>query len=327
MTSSALRFCRSTPTFTVHHGALAYLLGINALRASELAAVTVPVLRVLEACRVQRTRGPLVLRPISGQPIDRRDAYRLVTRIAKAARIPRHISPHSLRAWTAITMARAGGETRRVKLIDDPAATLTSDPGILRQLAVAGLGHDEPTLLITNDLTSPPKKNIESHARGMNMNSASPKRSDPSAYAPDTLQRRFLSTAGEESKTTTTRSSSASTAVLTHPCYAKPTSPPPKSLVARTPTALRVPMTQTGVESAARESALASTSFRRHGGIGVPIEGAAGAGRPYGLPNLSPRKVDKIVVAVALCNRAPSKLTVSCVVFRDRCGRLARMNG
>ena len=121
-----IRFLQVAQTITVHHGALAYLLGINALRASEAAAVrigdyadslrghrvlhlvgkgnkpatmpvTVPVLRVLEACRGERTRGPLVLRPLSRQPIDRRDANRMVTRIAKAAGIPRHISPHSLR--------------------------------------------------------------------------------------------------------------------------------------------------------------------------------------------------------------------------------------
>src|SRR5436189_2439222 len=89
-------------TISVHHGALAYLLGINALRASEAAAVriedyaetlrghrvlhlvgkgdkpatmplTVPVLRVLEACRGERTTGRLILRPMSGNPIDRRD--------------------------------------------------------------------------------------------------------------------------------------------------------------------------------------------------------------------------------------------------------------
>ena len=96
-------------TITVHHGALACLLGINALRASEAAAVriedyaeslsghrvlhlvgkgnkpatmplTVPVLRVLEACRGQRTAGPLILRPVSGRPIDRGDACRMVAR-------------------------------------------------------------------------------------------------------------------------------------------------------------------------------------------------------------------------------------------------------
>ena len=90
-----IRFLQVAPTISVHHGALAYLLGINALRASEAAAVriedyaetlrghrvlhlvgkgnrpatmplTVPVLRVLEACRGERTEGPLVLRPNSG---------------------------------------------------------------------------------------------------------------------------------------------------------------------------------------------------------------------------------------------------------------------
>ena len=79
-----IRFLQVAQTISVHHGALAYLLGINALRASEAAAVriedyadtlrgyrvlhlvgkankpatmplTVPVLRVLEACRGERT--------------------------------------------------------------------------------------------------------------------------------------------------------------------------------------------------------------------------------------------------------------------------------
>jgi integrase/recombinase XerD len=131
-----IRFLQIAQTISVHHGALAYLLGINALRASEAAVriedyaetlrghrvlhligkgnkpatmpLTVPVLRVLEACRGERTSGPLVLRPMSGNPIDRRDAYRMVTRIARAAGIPRHISPHSLR-HAAITNALDAG--------------------------------------------------------------------------------------------------------------------------------------------------------------------------------------------------------------------------
>jgi integrase/recombinase XerD len=132
-----IRFLQVAQTLTVHHGALAYLLGINALRASEAAAVriedyaetlrghrvlhlvgkgnkpatmpiTVPVLRVLESCRGQRTAGPLILRPVSGNPIERRDAYRMVTRIAKVAGIHRHISPHSLR-HAAITNALDAG--------------------------------------------------------------------------------------------------------------------------------------------------------------------------------------------------------------------------
>jgi integrase len=70
--------------------------------------LTVPVLRVLEACRGDRTAGPLILRPLTGNPIDRRDCYRMVTRIARVASIPRHISPHSLR-HAAITNALDAG--------------------------------------------------------------------------------------------------------------------------------------------------------------------------------------------------------------------------
>jgi integrase/recombinase XerD len=132
-----IRFLQVAQTITVHHGALAYLPGINAVRASEAAAVriedyadtlrgyrvlhlvgkgnkpatmplTVPVLRVLEACRGQRATGRLILRPSSGRPIDRRDVYRMVSRIAKTAGIPRHISPHSLR-HAAITNALDAG--------------------------------------------------------------------------------------------------------------------------------------------------------------------------------------------------------------------------
>jgi integrase/recombinase XerD len=87
-----VRFLQVAQTITVHHGALTFLLGINALRASEAAAVrievyadtlrghrvlhlvgkdnkpatmpvTVPVLRVPEACRGERTDGPLILPP------------------------------------------------------------------------------------------------------------------------------------------------------------------------------------------------------------------------------------------------------------------------
>jgi integrase/recombinase XerD len=53
-------------------------------------------------------RGPLILRPTSGKPLDRRDVYRMVLRIAKAAAIHRHISPHSLR-HAAITNALDAG--------------------------------------------------------------------------------------------------------------------------------------------------------------------------------------------------------------------------
>lgn len=132
-----IRFLQVAQSITVHHWALAHLLGINALRASEAATVRmedyaetlrghrvlhlvergtslrpcqsrVPVLRVLEACRGDQTSGRLILRPLTGNPVDRRDTYRMVQRIAKTAGIPRHISPHSLR-HAAITNALDAG--------------------------------------------------------------------------------------------------------------------------------------------------------------------------------------------------------------------------
>lgn len=131
------RFLSVAPTIGVHYGALAHLLGILALRASEAASVriedyrdtlrghrvlhvvgkgnkpatmplTIPVLRQLEACRGDRTQGPLILRPLSNNPADRRDIYRMVRRIANAAGIEQHISPHSLR-HAAITNALDSG--------------------------------------------------------------------------------------------------------------------------------------------------------------------------------------------------------------------------
>ena len=137
-------------------------------------------------------------------------------------------------AWKSMTLGRAGGRTRRVKVHDDPAATLSAYPQPIRQLAVTGLGHDQPTLLITNDSAAPARKIIESYARRMNIEQrlaeaiqsfsldalagavplnvdldvvlsvlahtlcAALRRRLP-GYAtatPDTLQRRFLSTGG-----------------------------------------------------------------------------------------------------------------------------------
>ena len=88
--------------------------------------LTVPVLRVLVACRAQRLSGPLILRPISGRPIDRRDGYRMIARIAKTARIPRHVSPHSLRHAAITNALHAGGPASDAQILArhaDPRTT------------------------------------------------------------------------------------------------------------------------------------------------------------------------------------------------------------
>ncbi|MGH9378994.1 MAG: hypothetical protein ACRD2Z_00025 [Thermoanaerobaculia bacterium] len=157
-----------------------------------------------------------------------------ITLRARTPQLTAHLHALPASAWTKLTVARAGGRTRRVRVIEDPAAKLSTYPGTLRQLAVAGLGHDEPTILITNQHSMPTKQVIETYSRRMNIEQrlaeairsfhldalagavplnidldvvltvlahtvcAALRRRIP-GYAtatPDTLQRRFLSTGG-----------------------------------------------------------------------------------------------------------------------------------
>jgi hypothetical protein len=157
-----------------------------------------------------------------------------ITLRARTPKLTAHLHALPATAWTALTVARAGGKTRAVRVIEDPAATLSAYPGTLRQLAVTGLGHDEPTILITNQHSMPAKQVIETYSRRMNIEQrlaeairsfhldaltgavtlnidldvvltilahtlcAALRRRIP-GYAtatPDTLQRRFLSTSG-----------------------------------------------------------------------------------------------------------------------------------
>ena len=72
-------------------------------------------------------------------------------------------------AWTSMTLGRAGGKTRRIRVHDDPAAQLSAYPRPIRQLAVTGLGRDQPTLLITSLPGLPARQVIGSYARRMNI--------------------------------------------------------------------------------------------------------------------------------------------------------------
>ena len=150
-----IRFLQVAQTITVHHGALAYLLGINALRASEAAAVGSRTTRrrcegtgcctwSARAASRPRCRSPSPCygssRPAaanaaparscsarrSGKPIDRRDVYRMVRRIATTAEIPRHISPHSLRHAAITNALDAGVPLRDAQILarhPDPRTT------------------------------------------------------------------------------------------------------------------------------------------------------------------------------------------------------------
>jgi len=157
-----------------------------------------------------------------------------ITLRARHPGITRTLAALPASAWASMTLGRAGNKTRRVKVHDDPAAALSAYPRPIRQLAVTGLGHDQPSLLITNQAQPPARQVIQSYARRMNIEQrlaeaiqsfgldalagavplnvdldvvlsvlahtvcAALRRRLPGygSAAPDTLQRRFLNTGG-----------------------------------------------------------------------------------------------------------------------------------
>ena len=69
------------------------------------------------------------------------------------------------RDWTTVTIARSG-RYRRPRLHED-MIKLTGISSRVRQIAVKNIGRDEPTLIITNDLTSPGKNLFARYAERM----------------------------------------------------------------------------------------------------------------------------------------------------------------
>ena len=68
--------------------------------------------------------------------------------------------------YKTITLDRPGKHSKP-RVHEDPAVTLTSYPGTVRQLVVTGLGRDEPTVIITNDRQMTTRAIIEQYARRM----------------------------------------------------------------------------------------------------------------------------------------------------------------
>ena len=135
--------------------------------------------------------------------------------------------------WHTVALDRPGKHARP-QVAETLDTRLSGYPGTVRQLVIQGLGHDEPTILITNDCDRTTKALIERYARRMNieqrlaeairsfhldaLSSAVPLNVDLDVvlsvlagtvcaalrrrlpgYAtttPDTLQRRFLHTSG-----------------------------------------------------------------------------------------------------------------------------------
>jgi hypothetical protein len=68
--------------------------------------------------------------------------------------------------YKTVTLDRPG-PCNRPRVHEDPAVTLTSYPGTVRQLIVTGLGRDAPTVIITNDAHITTRALISQYARRM----------------------------------------------------------------------------------------------------------------------------------------------------------------
>lgn len=90
---------------------------------------------------------------------------RFITLRMRSVALQRHIDAADPGAWGTVTLDRAG-RYRKPQVIDE-TVHITNYPNQVRQLLVRGLGHDSPTVIITNDHTSTAKKIIERYARRM----------------------------------------------------------------------------------------------------------------------------------------------------------------
>lgn len=86
----------------------------------------------------------------------RRRTPKLIAEVATAARS----------AWRTVHLDVPHRKFKTPRVIDQ-RITLTGYPGSLRQLLIRDLGHEQPTILLTNDLTSSLKSIITRYARRM----------------------------------------------------------------------------------------------------------------------------------------------------------------
>jgi len=84
----------------------------------------------------------------------------------RSASLMRHINSLAPGDFKTITLDRPGPHNRP-RIHEDPAVTLTSYPGTVRQLIVTGLGRDAPTVIITNDDQIKTRALLQQHARRM----------------------------------------------------------------------------------------------------------------------------------------------------------------
>ena len=84
---------------------------------------------------------------------------------ARNAKLTRTLEALPAEAWTTITLDRRGPYTR--PQIHEDTVTVRGCAKPLRQIAVRGLGHDHPTLVLTNDHTAKSARLVDRYAKRM----------------------------------------------------------------------------------------------------------------------------------------------------------------
>jgi len=91
---------------------------------------------------------------------------RFLTLRMRSPTLLRYINSLTNTDYKTVTLDRPGPHNRP-RVHENPQVTLTSYPGTVRQLVITGLGRDTPTVIITNDYNLPTKALITHYARRM----------------------------------------------------------------------------------------------------------------------------------------------------------------
>jgi hypothetical protein len=84
----------------------------------------------------------------------------------RSAALVKYINGLAGKDFTTITLDRPGPHNKP-RVHEEPAVTLTSYPGTVRQLVVTGLGREQPTVIITNDNQIKTRALVQQYARRM----------------------------------------------------------------------------------------------------------------------------------------------------------------
>lgn len=95
-----------------------------------------------------------------------RQGVHFITLRRRSPQLVLHLQARPSSAWRRIELDGVSRLYKTPRFLDD-TITLPGYAGPIRQLTVTELGHDEPTLLLTNQLRRSPKQLIERYARRM----------------------------------------------------------------------------------------------------------------------------------------------------------------